>query len=157
MRTLTLPAVNSMMAEDTSEVWLTLLTMNHVDLPEPIRVVNNLVNMTSRGNEYVAFPFEFNLPLDDAESLPSVQIKIDNIELLVMETIRGLSSPPNVVIEVVLASSPDLVEMAIYDMTMREANYDAQEITADLVIEDVLNQRWPANTYNPAQFAGLFE
>ena len=56
-RTLSQAARQAINAEATEQVFLLLLTIDHEDLAEPIRVVNNTETITSRGELYVAYPF----------------------------------------------------------------------------------------------------
>ena len=46
--------IRSAFAQETEDVWLVLLTISHADLSEDIRVVNNTVNITSRGLMFTA-------------------------------------------------------------------------------------------------------
>ena len=157
MRNLSLPAMRALSAEAAGEVFLTLITIEHDDLDEPIRVVNDLVNHTSRGNEFLAYPFEIVMPLDDGQQFPQLQLTIDNVDLTLVESIRTMKGPAKATIEVVLASSPDHVELALYDMWLREIQYDAYTITGKLYVEDMLNQKFPNREYLPTYFPGLFK
>lgn len=144
------------MAQETDEVFLPLLTINHESLEEPIRVVRNTENVTSRGHDYIALPFDITLPTDDGETLPVANLQIDNIERTIVSTIRSIDTPPEVTIEIVLASSPDIVEMGLYDMTLQSASYDAFTVEGSLVIEDIMNQQFPPGVIDSEQYNGLF-
>jgi len=156
VRNLSTTALTALTAEETGEVFLMLLTITHQDLDEPIRVVNDLVDHTSRGNAYIAYPFQVTLPIDDGTSFPSLGLQIDNVDLTLIKVIRTLVSAPSVLIEFVLASVQDVVEMSLPDMTMREIKYDAHSILASVTVEDQLNQRFPNREYSPSSWQGLF-
>ncbi|WP_291299286.1 DUF1833 family protein [Elioraea sp.] len=155
-RALSLAARQSLTAEETGEAWLILLTIEAEDLASPIRVVNDGQGITSRGNLFVAYPFEIDLPGDDADSVPRVTLKIDNVHRDIVAALRALTSPPSVAIEVVRASEPDLVEAGPFRMTLRQGSYDTLTVEGELVFEDVLNARYPADAYVPADYPGLF-
>lgn len=154
-RTLSSRAIASGNAQQTDEVWLVLLTISHPELPEPIRVVNNNENVTSRGNEFIAFPFDIQLPGEDPDLPAKARLRIDNVDRRVVNTIRSITSPPSVTLEVVLASAPNTVEISFEGLVMREVEYDVSAVTGDLVFESIFTE--PITyTMTPSRFPGLF-
>ena len=154
-RALSLAARTSIYAQETAETWLTLLTLTHPIGPTPIRIVNDMVDHVSRGNIFIGFPFELQLPNESDASPSQVILKIDATENRVMAVIRSLPSAPTVLMEVVLASSLDTVEVS-FSFTMRDIEYDAKSVQARLFYEDFLNEEYPADAYTPANFPGIF-
>lgn len=154
-RSLSATAVASLNAQETGEVWLVLLTISHPDLPTPIRVVNNNEDITSRGNIYQAFPFEIVLPGEDPDSPPRAAIRIDNVDRSVIALIRSISSAPTVTIEVILASQPNIVEIAYSSLALRNVRYDPSTIEGELFFEPLFNEPITA-TMTPSRFPGLF-
>lgn len=154
---LTVNAIRSFQDPENVDVWLVLLDISHASMAAPLRIVNNNEDITSNGNVYTAFPFELVLMTDDPEQLPEVQLTIDNVERTLVQTIRSIKEPPDIVIKLIEASDPDTVEIQINDLTAKEFNYNQYSITCTLYAEDLLNQRWPADTINPAAgYYGLF-
>jgi hypothetical protein len=148
--------VEALVSQNTDEVFLFLLTLSHPDLSTPIRVVNNVENITSRSLVYQAFPFELILPQDDGDSLPQVVITLSNVSLEFIDEIRALNGALDVKLEVILASSPNTVEMSIDGMKTYTISYDTQSIQATCQVEDVLNMSFPNELYMPSNFPGLF-
>jgi hypothetical protein len=155
-RTVSAVARAALNAPQTDQVFLALLTIAHANLPTPIRVVNDMVNLTSRGDEYIAYPFNIDLPGESEDELPRVRLTIDNVDRQLVEAVRTLTTPPTITLEVVLASSPDTVEAGPFPFTLRSAEYDAFVVTGDLAFEDVLNEGFPAHSFTPNAFTGLF-
>ncbi len=155
-RALPLAARRSLTAQETDEIWLVLLTISAPGLAAPIRVVNDRENLTSRGNLFVAFPFEIDLPGDSAEEVQRVTLRIDNVDRQIVAALRLVQTPPTVTLEVVRRAEPDLVEAGPFVLSLAEARYDALTVEGELVFEDVLNAAFPADTYNPADYPGLF-
>lgn len=150
-------AVQSAQALQTGEVWLMLLEVDHVDLASPFYLVNNTVNITSNSIEYIAYPLEIVLANDDGEGLPKVKLTIDNVDRTLVETIRSIVDTPQINIKLVLASQPDVVELEISDLALREVSYDAFTISGTLYADDILNSRYPADTISLAGgYLGLF-
>lgn len=155
-RTLSQAARQAINAQETEQVFLLLLTIDHDDLAEPIRVVNNTQDITSRGDPYVAYPFEIALPGEDPESVARVTLRIDNVDRQIVQSLRQVQAPLAVALEVVLASSPDTVEAGPFNMTLVAAEYDALVVTGELAFEDVLNEPFPGHSYIPSEYPGLF-
>jgi hypothetical protein len=154
-RTLSNTALASINAQATSEVWLVLLTISHPTIGTPIRLVNNNENVTSRSNTYLAFPFEIELPGEDPDQPPKASLRIDNVDRRVVQTIRSISAPPTVTVEVILASAPDNVEVAFTNMTLRNAQYDVGTVTGDLTFDSIYTE--PVTlTMTPNRFPGMF-
>lgn len=148
-------ATTSMNQQFTDEVWLTLLTITSPELDAPLRFVNNNLSIESGGDLYMAFPFEIEFPGQDEENPGEARLVIDNIDGSIVNFIRGIVSPPNVTIEVVLASSPSTIEAAFTNMTLRNVSYDAKTVSGLLKFEDIVIE--PV-TYamTPERFPGMF-
>ena len=148
----------SILAQTSDEVWLVLLTIDHESLENPFRVVNNNEDIVSRSETFVRYPFDITLAEDTLESQPSVQVTFDNVDRLLTDTLRSLSGPATFTVEIIRASEPDLVEMAVNDLIMRAADWDASSISITLEVEDVFSAAFPSAspTFNPKQFPGLF-
>lgn len=155
-RTLSQAARHAVNAQETEQVFLLLLTLDHADLSQPIRVVNNTEDVTSRGDLFVAYPFEIALPDEDPDSVARVTLRIDNVDRQIVQSLRSIQAPLSVALEVVLAASPDTVEAGPFNMTLIAAEYDAFVITGELAFEDVLNEPFPGHSYIPSEYPGLF-
>jgi hypothetical protein len=155
-RALSITALRAITAQETGEVFLFLITITHDDLAAPLYFVNNMENITSRGHEFLGWPFEIALPDEREDAMPSVQIRIDNVDRRILEGIRGLPTAPTVILELVLASAPDVVEGDPIPFTLRGVEYDALVITGVLTPEDMLNEPHMQHSFTPALFPGLF-
>ena len=61
--------------------WLLFLTMTNVAKTLTLRLVRNTENITFKGHEYIAFPFEIdNIPEASIGSLPTLAIKVSNVD-----------------------------------------------------------------------------
>ena len=139
-------------AAETEEVFIVLLTIAHAEMEEPFRLSSDAVDTVSRGETYYAYPFEVQLP-DDSEK---ARITVDNIDRNIVAAIRSISTWPTVTLEVVLASDPDVVEASFEDFQMREITYNSLVVEGTLSMEALLQEPYPAGTFNPSQFPGLF-
>lgn len=155
MRTLSPAANASIMAEETDEVWLVLLQIDHDDLAAPIRVANNTENVVSGGETYVGLPFELALPAESDNGPGEAVIRVDNVDRQIVEAVRTITSPPRVTIRVVLASQPDVIEALIENMVMKDVTYDVATVQGRLRFEDIVTEP-VAETITPERFPGLF-
>ena len=142
-------------AQESNDPFLMLVTISHGSF-STIRLVNNLVNVTSRGNTYTGFPMTVRLPQDDGESNREVQIDFDNVSLELVDELRSVTTPMDVKVEMVLASSPDDVQLSLEELKVRTLTYDKMRISARLVMDSFLNVEMTSEKYTPTNFPGLF-
>lgn len=149
--------IKAVIEQNTSQVFLWLMTLEHIQSGTKHYIVNNLDPITSRGNIYTAFPFEFTLPDDDGSTLPEIQIVIRYVSEDLMQLIRQYADGLSITAEIILASNPDVPEHVIEELTIKSADYDLNQITLTAKVEDLLNQRFPADDFLPRSFAGMFK
>lgn len=154
-RNLSATAIASQNAENTSEIWLVLLTIDHDLLAQPIRLVNNNEAITSNGNQYIACAFDVDLPGEDAEGPISARLRVDNVDRVIVNTIRSINSPPQITLQVVLASDPDVVEVEYTGLILRSTDFDQFVVSGELRFEDIVVEPI-AETITPQHFRGLF-
>ncbi len=122
------------LADSSDDPTLALLTITHAELPEPIRLVANNVNIVSRGNTFTAFPFVLTLPgASDGGTTPA-RLQIDNIDQRIVQAIRAITTPPVMLIELVNGSALDVVEFALPPFKVYSAS--ANRMTIDVDISD---------------------
>lgn len=146
-------------AQETGESLQALITITHASIiGGPLRFVQDLQPMTSRGNVYTAFPFEIRLPADTDEGVAKVLLTIDNVDRSIAAAIRGMSptSPPTVTVDLVMASQPDIVEISIPDLTLRNVSGDAYTIEGELRMDEEDLTPFPEGSFTPQHFPGLF-
>ena len=148
--------IESSFAESTGEVWLPLLTLSHPALPDDIRVVYNTEPVTSRGEIFLDFPFDVRLPSQQDDAPSRARITIDNVSREIGQAIRQITTPLDVLIEIIRAADPDTVEKQWPNFTMRNVRWDAGQVSGDLVLEDFTEEPYPAGRFTPASFPGLY-
>jgi hypothetical protein len=146
----------SLHAAETGDAFLILLTLSHGDLAEPIRVTSDAVTTISRGDRFAPFPFEIILPDDLDNRAGGARLAIDNIDRQIVRAVRNLSSAPSVLIEIIRAAAPDVVEAQFIDFKLTHVSYDAARVEGDLTIEDFTAEPFPSAIFSPGLFPGLF-
>ena len=141
-------------ASTTNSAFFFLLTITSGELP-PLRVVNNLEDVVSRGETFMAYPFALVLGSDAPDTQPSVQLTIDAVDQQVIEYIRNLETPPEILLELVLSTSLNTVDKSIDFLRLSNVTYDAFTITGTLLPVDFLSQQAVGFNYTGAEFPGL--
>jgi Domain of unknown function (DUF1833) len=154
-RTLSPAAIASLTAENTDEVWIVLLTIDHPSLAEPIRVANNNEDITSNGEDYIGLPFSIELPGEDADEPGTAAIQVPNVDREIVAAARGIQGRASATIEVVLASQPNVVEVGFYGLEMTEVEWDASTVRGRLRFEQIMTEPL-SPIITPERFPGLF-
>ena len=147
----------SAFAPETDDVWLVLLRLSHSSLQDDIRVVNNNEDVTSRGQRYLRFPFNLELPDSNSESPPVARLTIGNVGRDLVEPLRELDDNAIAVeIDIVRAAAPDVAELEWRGLRLRRVRWDATSISGELTLEDLGSERFPSGSFTPTSFPGVF-
>ena len=155
-RNLSASTRQAIFAADSTDAFVILLTFEHDSLIEPIRVSSDSEDTVSRGQAYIAYPFDLTLPDDDEGRAPRARLVIDNVDRQIVATLRNLATSPVLTLEIVRAAAPDMVEAVFHDFRLRNVRYDSHVIEADLTIEDFTAEPYPAGSFCPSLFPGIF-
>ncbi len=140
----------------SSEVaWLYLLTIKTKGNPD-LCLVNNNEQVISNGITYEPFPFSLNLPSDNGESQPKVTLTISNISDEIIKAIRAQATAPELKVQLVTSAFPDIVEKELDFLQLKNVNYDAMSVTAELQVTNILSLGFPAEKYDPIHYPALF-
>lgn len=142
---------------NATESPLILVEINHDDLVDPIRVVNDMQDVTSNGNLYIAYPFNCTLPDDYENQLPKAKIVIDNVgrELMYWIETSGGGQDSTCTFKQILRSNPDLVEWEV-TMSLFNVQVTMQSVSAELGFENLFNKPAISRRYQPSTAPGLF-
>ena len=156
-RALSPRAIRSALAHESGDAFILLFEFNDPNPPYTVyRAANNTEDVTSNGNLYTACWFNFNLPADDDEAPKGVQIQIDNVDMRMIGLLRNVTEPIDCRLLVVVAATPDTVEMELTDLKLVQVVWSAQTIEGTLTSDDPLNQVYPGDIYEPRTFPGCF-
>lgn len=165
---LTTRFLREVFAQETGICPVFLLTITHPALTDPILVSSDpterlsqtaadiVYGTRSRGKEFVFFPFTLTLPSDEDEGPQNMQLTLDNVLRQYTDILRSIVGPPTLLAELVLADMPDTVEAYWPEYLMNNVKYDAQTITVTLALETLQREPFPALTFNPSYFPGLY-
>ncbi len=155
-----------MFSQETEEVIIALISLWHDNSaevffissdPTTLYSVDPLLYATvSRGNPFLFIPFQLVLPESSDDAPPSAKLVLTNVERELVPLIRSFHTPAHCTIELILASSPDIVELSIADLQIVQCTYDAQEMQFSLGYPSLSTEPIPALSFTPNFFPGLF-
>ena len=148
-------AVVQATAQHADDPFLVLLTISHATLADPIRIARNRQAVVSNGNTFLAYPFEISLPTDVDDSAQA-RITVANITRRIGQALERLVEPPDVLIELVLASTPDTIERSWDQFSLTDVTWDAMVMTATVQQLAYWDEPWPRKRVTPRGFPGLF-
>ena len=106
---------------------------------------------------FIGIPFEIQLPTDEAGSPPSARLSIDNTSREIIAAVRAATgTAPAVQIDVVRLLDQDAVELTFPSLNLRNVRGNVGKVTGDLFSEDLQTTAYPADTFTPGSFPGLF-
>lgn len=152
-------------AQESSEVFIALLTFTSPELPEPIYVasdpyqdlpIGGVKGVVSNGQEFVFLPFDITLPRDDKTGTVSAQLKIENSDRQIIGTIRSIKKAVTVKIQCVLIRDVNLIELQFDNFQLTNVTYDSMYITGDLSLDYWGLEPFPSGRFTKAGFPGMF-
>jgi len=157
----------ALLAERSSETIAALITIEHDDLDTPLRISTDptqrittdplVYGTVSRDETYYFLPIEeLTLPEDAQDAPPAMRITFSNVSRDSITLLRSTTTPAKVTVEIVLASDPDQVETSFPDFDLTNADYDAAWVTLSLTLDALATEPFPAGSFTPASFPGLF-
>lgn len=157
-------------AQETGRVPICLITLSHTDLLDDIRIstdpTQELVGLTtdlekvygtvSNSENYIYLPVRIKLPDETEDGPGEMRLEIDNIHRAYTETIRSVFTPVTCQIDIVMDNALDTIDASWPEFQLKNIRYDATIITGTLVVEILVNEPFPAGTFVPSHFPGIF-
>ena len=152
-------------AQQTSEVFITLVTISHPDFTDDIRVASDpfellpdagVRGVVSRGEEYIYLPFNITLPAQDDTGVARAMISIDNVSREAIQKVRQATTSPSITIEIVMSSDVDTVEVSVNDFRLERVPYDAFVLSGEISVEYYDLEPYPTRRFTPSDFPGIF-
>lgn len=159
VRNLSAAALRELFAQHSGVPMFACVTFTHATLNEPARIINNTESLTYNGNVYTALPFEMTLPDDVEDRVPSLEIRIDNVERTLIELLRTVVDDlPAVQIEIVRVQNGGVhreIGPLSFSLMSHEIDVDTVTLQVGLAL-DILNEPATQEILNPGLAPGLF-
>ena len=144
-------AIEGAYSEKTGATFLALLTLRHPQFSASHRFVNDRVNIVSQGDTYLALPFQVIRPAENDRD-PEARIRVANVDSRLGSESLRIFGPVEVDMQVVLASSPGLIERAWTDFEMIRVTFNAQFLEGTLTQRQYSQRPWPPRRMTPSGF-----
>ena len=155
-----------LMAERADEDGVSLVTIRHDLLPEPIRFTSHPTDCLgidplrygtiSRGILFDYIEHQITLPEDADGTAPAFEIHLSNIGRETIQLLQSTLEPAAVTVEIVSRTQPDTVEIEWPDFDLVSADYDEELVTLGLAIDAMATEPYPCDSIAPSGFRGLF-
>lgn len=165
MRNLSQETLNAIFAQQTDKAFYILLTIipdererrenlyvynaNETENGEPRKIMH-------KGNEFIAYPFEINLPPEGSEVSGTIKLTIANVDRIIVETIRSIRYPMKARLEVVMSSDLETTEAGPWEMKLTNVTGDALTIEGDLIVDRFMDEPFPKNKMDASIFPAMF-
>lgn len=143
----------------TSEVFLTLLDVVIHENDGTVttkRYVNNTQDVTHNGVIYNRASFAIELGGDAADRAPQTTLQFDSGDREMIRKLREVNARPEVNLRIVLASNPDYVELGPINYEAETVQISDNLVSITLIVEPILNEPIPCDSYTPKLFSGLW-
>lgn len=157
-------------AQETGRIPIVLITLSHDDLLDDIRIstdptqelsglttdTEKVYGTVSNGDSYIFLPVRIKLP-DDTEDGPGLmKLEIDNVHRAYTEAIRSIFTPVTCQVDIVMDNALDTIDASWPEFLLTNITYDVSIITGTLTLETLTTEPFPAGTFIPSHFPGLF-
>lgn len=173
MRRISLNARTAQDAVASAEIEVILFEINHPSLDAPIRLSTDNKDRLStdpliygtrstwRGADPLTEPFLWVvasaiLPSDSQDDAGEAQIVLDVLDAEYAELLLSFTDLASFHMAVVMASSPDVVELQELDLKLTAAEISDTEISLTLSRQDIELEFYPAGRMTRSKFPGLF-
>lgn len=183
MRTVSQAALREFFAPESDDTLVTLLTFYPSAYPgnanpAPIRICDNytkrlaeyttdaqlVYGVTYQSQNFIFLPVQITLPNDDTSGSPRASLTMYDVTYLLTETIRSVTGPVRVKIELVLRSLLDndtqnaavQPEAVFTGFDIVNFTYTQDQVQANLEMIDYATEPFPAYSFIPAYFPGIF-
>jgi len=168
-RSISLLLLEELYAPRTGEIPLLFLELDHPELIDPIRVVNDIIDYVYLTNTYVGCPFAFNLISDSENRPPRAQISIQNVDRNIGNTLINISDTIDIKLTIVASnqfnltvdprveiSSPSVIEYEADFLTLKNVSVNVGTIKGTIESFDFTREPWPFVRATKERLPGLF-
>lgn len=141
---------------NSDENILVLVKIEHPFISEPIRLVNDNINFTLEGEEYIAMPFNVSRQSDHQNELPKVSLEISNVGRSLVKWIDSSSGGRNAIVTIILARRSNQIIEEEITFGISSVSVTSLMVKISLVIQNNLTKRAIRFIYDTKRAPGLF-
>lgn len=151
-------AIRAWFARRSDDPTITLITFDHDDLDQPVRVAINTVgdDIVSNGLTFTAVGSIQASFVTDDDQPPRGQIGVVNVDGEIGLALQDLEDPVKVTMQAVQASDPDTVEKEIVEFEWRDVEVTSLLVTGSVSHFQLTDEPFPFLRVVPRYFHALF-
>lgn len=174
MRRFSLNARGAIGSQSSGEVEVALFYITHPSLSAPVRLSTDPTERLSEdplaygtrsnwlGSNPLTEPFLFvlaeaEIPSDQEDTPASAKIVLANVAKDIAALLRSFIDPATIHMAVVMASSPDLLELEYQGLSIVDSGGNAGEITLSISRAAIEDETVPMDRFTKDRFPGLFQ
>ncbi len=158
MRQLSAAARAALYTEQSDDALVTLVTVRLTranGATTTLRITDAPDGVQHDGENYIGLPLRVTLPSDSEGSAPRARLEIDNVDRDIGQRLRG-ATRGEFDLALVLASSPEVVEVAWPSIELGAARWDAGVVSAELRYPGGDDEPYPIARFTPETAPGVF-
>jgi hypothetical protein len=166
MRTISAAFRDELEAVNSQDVIVAFATITHPTLDGPITVNSDITDYVYNGLTYLGVGFQLSLVSDD-DSPPQARVGIENVDRRIGEALLGISDAPQIQLQLLkksdfnnatprVALGTPTVEYSAPILFLRNVQWDAQQISGDLLSYDLTSEPFPKIRCTPSVTPALF-
>lgn len=153
MRDFSSDFVSEIQAQQTGEVFLTLLELSY-DGASTLYFVNNQTDVTYGTQTYTAFPFIFTMP-QESDSVQSTTLTLDNVDRSIALFVLAAGNTNIAVVARLYHASTSTVEMS-QSFILTKATITRNTVSGQLSYVDYRYDAFPSLKKTPSKFPGIY-
>lgn len=153
--TIPVAAKREIYAGATAEAFLVLLTVNHADLAQPVRLTSDGVATVRADGTWHPFPFRISLPRQTDAQDAGATLEIDLVDRQMIAILSAIDTPPTLDIEVIAAGAPEAPLVRYPGLRWEVTDYNDLTLSGRLTIDDFSDEPLTA-AFTPSRFPALF-
>lgn len=149
--------IKAIMAPNSSDCVVELLTLTHTGWPAPLRFCNGGADIVSNGETFYARAMQIALPGESAEGgARRGRAIIDDVERDLVALLRSIPDSPGARVDVVLTAFPDDLELSWPGMSVTADAPTGDAVELELTTRDDTVETFPVQSYSPVNAPGLY-
>lgn len=114
-----------------------------------------LYGVVSGGYPFTFLPVEITLPSEEEAQAPRASITIHDVTRYLTQTIRNLTGPPRIKMELML-SKTGTIEVSFDYFYISSITYNRDVVNCELTMINLDREPFPVHAFTPSNFPGLF-
>lgn len=142
--------------QHSADALIVLIEFDGEGIDDPFRFALNDANIAHAGQTYFASGFQYKPPPQTEDRSSVGRLRLDNVDRVLSDAVRGLTEKPQVQILEVLAATPDIIEETYPVFTLFDIQWDIHWMEGAIGVPDDKDAPLTDYKYTPAEAPALY-